>query len=209
MKQCPSRSRLIQAGILLALLSLPARAEDTVQDFSPKFSFRLGNGLLSNSGSAGGSSISYLSPHLSFHYFFGPKFSVGAAYRLDLDYALGNVSLHGFYFPVRYHFFGNGTKVRYRAHDEVLSERHDRLSFYLGLEVSRSGYFLGSNPERTTQDLTGSFMGLGAALGGDLRLSQHVELTSEVNYGFMSFASSDDRIKIKGWIFLLGINYLW
>ena len=87
------------------------------------------------------------------------------------------------------------------------SETHDRLALYAGAEAAQRSFFFALSG--TTTAVTGSSFGLNGLLGADYALNRHFELNAEGNFGAVTFASSDTRVKIMGYLFLVGFSYLW
>ncbi|OFZ81318.1 MAG: hypothetical protein A2583_10345 [Bdellovibrionales bacterium RIFOXYD1_FULL_53_11] len=217
-------ARLLVAAFFLALLVLPHAFNASGAEpypgisatYAPKFALRSDNGTLTNHGTAGGTSSVMLGVDVAFLYYWNSWLATGAGYRADFDYANYNLPHNGFNFMNRYYFWGQGTWSRVQR-GSVISERHDRWAFYLLTELAQRNYFIGSNISKlqeTNQNadssvLTGSYLGINVGGGIDFRLSRHFEITFETNYGLYTFASSDDRIKVKGLLFIGGINYVW
>jgi hypothetical protein len=103
---------------------------------------------------------------------------------------------------------GQGTRAEIDA-DRMVAESHGKYAFYLGTQFDRSSYYLGTDPSRTTQKLTGDFLAINALLGMELRLSHRLELNVEGSAGLVAFAASDERYKVSGYILNAGISYLW
>lgn len=205
-------------AIVLALaafaFSTPSHAETTTS-YSPKLSFRMTNGLLMNSGASGGTSMSLGGADLVFTYYLDPRFSIGLGYRADFDFAANNIPLSGYDLSGRWYFSGQGTYSR-REYPSMTSERHDTRSYYVGMDIAHRNYFIGNVPTSgsessasTFDQTTGSFLAINLAAGVDHRLSRHFELTAEGNIGLLTFAASDDQIRIAGYLINAGISYVW
>jgi hypothetical protein len=196
------------ALFFVVLLSTPSLAENS--SYSPKIDFRLANGMLRNTGPNGGSSLTVGALNLSFLYYVSPVIAVGVGYYADFDLGTKRVPVNGFDFSGRYYFMGQGTFSRHE-YPAIASERQDIFSMYGGIEFAQRNYYAGTVGTSTPAGVptNGNSLGINAIAGADLRLSRHFELTSELNYGAFTFASSDDNYKIAGILLKIGMGYIW
>ena len=199
--------RILALGAVLALLGggLDAFASDPVS-YSPKLTIRTSVGSLQNTGTLGGSTLTFGTLDFAYLYFLSPVIELGVGYHLDLDFGSGQAPFSGFNLNGRYYFKGQGTVVHSDS-GFVASDTHDTLAYYAGLELAQRSYnqFEAGN---LTQPISGSFVSLNGLLGTDFRITRSVELTAEAGMGFMSFAS-DERIKIQATVLQFGVNYVW
>jgi hypothetical protein len=197
-------------AVLIAVISLSALSaqSDETTTTSNKLSLRLSNGILTNAGTLGGSSLAIAGVDLGFAYFADPKMSFGASYRADFDYSKMNVPIHGADVFLRYYFHNQGTRVK-TIYPGSVSERHDRFALYAGPSLSQRTFFIGTTSGLAAgQEATGNYMSLNGAVGLNYGLGGNYELTAEGSYGVLSFAASDPRVRIKGMLFVFGLNFL-
>ncbi len=200
-------------SLLLCLFLLPwvtVAADTEGTSYSSKLCLRTNNGVLKNSGSQGGSSISVGGIDLSFLYPVGAGFFVGAGYQAHFDFKNKTVPFSSLDVVGRFYLLGQGTSSR-TNYASMTSERNDAFNLYLSAEFGRRDYYIGSATpaSSTSMNTTGNSLGLNAALGADFRLSTRIQLTMEGNAAVVDFASSDSRYIISGLLFKLGVAYLW
>ena len=165
-------------------------------------------GLLVNSGTNGGSSLTQGGIILKALFEPAPDFAMGPVFGGEFDYINSNVLLSYLGVQTRWYLLGNGFP-RDSRHPWLNSERLSRFAWSVGADFLASTFFLGSNQSETTQSLTGNYQVLNACTGLDLRLSRHLEVNLDFSAGLLTFSASDDRIRIQGYIGSLGLSYLW
>ena len=195
-------------AILLCGFSWGAHAEE-VEIFSPKLAFRLGSGILVNTGTVGGSTLTTGGLNFVYTYFLTGSFALVAGYRADFDTQRNILPIYGFDFGSRLYYWGQGTRSLIKI-DSTTSERHDLMALYAIGELSSKTFYLGSNPKDAgTTSLTGNFVSLNVGTGLDLRVSRHFELNSELTARLISLSASDNRIRLKAYLLSLGVSYLF
>jgi len=197
------KSRRISV-LLTCALSTWSLAQAAEPAFSPKVSLRTGNGVLQNSGSAGGDGLAIGSLGVLANYFVTGNAAVGLGYSVNHPFSSAVISS-------RYYFAGQGT--RSRAVDEFLikSERRDTFAHYFGLDLNQISYVLSSNrPGASPMDaIPGTSSVLSASIGTDLWISRHFELNAEANAGLFVLAASNNAVRVKGYMLNTGISYVW
>jgi len=175
---------------------------------APKMGFRFNNGLLTNSGTSKGSSMVFfgLNPYVFFP--VNQVVGFGAAYNIDFDFTQGSVPLKGFDFFARYYFWNTASRVTETFGDSK-SVRLDEFSGYAMFEIGTRSYFIGKDSGLAVTEQTGDSSTLNLGAGIDYRISQSFELNAEMNLGILTFAGSDDRVKISGKLLKLGVSYLF
>jgi hypothetical protein len=182
--------------------------------YAPKASFLLSSGILSNSGTLGGSTSSLGALDLSISYFLTPKFSIGLSYRADFDFSAGSSPISGVSLDGKYYFMGNGTYTRITSADTE-DERLDTWAAYGGADGgSRSFYFqsnsaASSDATTTSPSLSGNYFAIDALVGVEYRLSRHFELDAEGSYTILNFATSDDRVRFQSMLLNIGFSYIF
>jgi len=210
---------LFLALAMISVSSPEARAEKI--NYSPKLSFRVSNGIIQNIGANAGTAASIGALDLGFLYYLSGTVSLGLGYRADFDLKNTNLPLTSLDFSSRFYFSGQGTHST-QYYPTITSERHDNRVWYTGIGISQRSYFLAKQNTRTnisgtltdtpttnTSSLSGTSVGLTGLFGTDIRISRHFEFTAEVNLGLLSFSSSDQKIRIQGYLFNTGINFVW
>jgi hypothetical protein len=193
-------------------------AEDSVS-YASKIAVRTSYASLSNSGTLGGSATLMGSLDLEYLDFLSPELCLAVGYHYDFDFSAGATPLYGFDLGGRYYFSGMGTVVE-RDLPYMKSEIHDQHAYYFGAEIAQRSFSSGASPAtggsssstsstNPINNVSGSYMDLNLLLGADWRMSRHIDLTGELNYGFMNFAATDQRVKIKGTAIQFGINYVF
>jgi hypothetical protein len=201
----------------LGFFAFGAAGADTDEStsYSPKFSVRTNNGILKNSGSQGGTAFSIGGLDLAFLYPVGPGFFLGVGYQAHFDFSNKTVPFTSLDLITRAYLLGQGTrsKTKYLS---MSSERSDAFNVYVGAEFGRRDYYLGtisaaasSASTTTSSETSGNSLGLNGAVGADLRLSSHLQLTVEANASLINFAASDERYVISGLLMKLGVAYVW
>jgi hypothetical protein len=198
------------------LAALPPRAARAADPSDPahderssKLTVRVSNGLLSNSGSQGGSDFSLGGLNLAYSYFITGKVAVGLGYRADFDFSSGILPLSGIDLPIRYYFGRRGTMVTERT-PEITSTFRPLTSFYAGGQVSRQEYFLGqSSADANGVTVTGTFASIDALAGIDYAISRSFELNAEISSGLFTFAASDPAFRIRATLLKLGISFVF
>jgi hypothetical protein len=204
------RSRLSILVAALFAICVGASQVEASTSLASKLSLRTTNGQLSNVGDAGGGSTSILGLNLLYSIYPLMNFSMGIGYQVDFDFSKGLVPLSGFNLPFRYYLTNSGTTVTTTS-PELKSTMHRKAAWYTGAQLARREYFIGGNPNASTnfQQLSGSFINLDLLGGLDYTLSSRWELNAELQYSFYSFAASDSRFKIKATLLVVGLTYIW
>jgi hypothetical protein len=199
-----------RAILFLLLVSPPAFAElaSTSTSYSPKICLRTNSGILRNQGSQGGESLTLGALDLSFLYPLGSRLFVGLGYQAHFDFSRGVVPYSAFDVSARVYFWGQGTRV-HAGYLTMESETIDNFSAYVAGEFGTRNFFLGAATSGSSSTASGNSLGINAAVGGDIRLSRHLQLNLEANAGVLSFASSDERFNVSGLLFKAGLAYLW
>ena len=193
--------------ILLLFKSSAASAEALL--LSPKIGVRTSAGILQNAGTGGaGSTFAIGGLDFCYLHFLTPTLALAPGYHLELNYGSGTTPLYGPNFGTRWYLKGQGTATKV-SRESTSSERLDQFTYYLGANLSQRSFYTGSHVTAITDLVTGSYFGLGAIAGTDFTLSRHLQLNLEVIYGVLTFASSDDRIKLKEIQGQIGILYVW
>jgi hypothetical protein len=195
------------AAALACALATDAAA-DGLESYAPKLGLRTSNGILVNSGTSGGSALSLMGVDLLLSYFVAQSFSLGLGYQTNFDFDTGIVPLNGFNFSGRWYIKGSGTSVRREGRD-IASETRDRLAIYAGGEAAQRNFFIGTSQDNSSVTVNGSFLSVNGLVGVDYALSRHFEINLEGSLGLASFAGSDDRIRIKGYLLLTGFSFVW
>jgi hypothetical protein len=200
-------SPLMIAFVLLST-SFAFAEETSAVKYTPKIGLRFNGGLMQNTGTSRGSASIVYGLNFFGLYYPSSDFALGAGYKFFFDQVKLNVPVNGFFLVGRMYVAGQGTRAEIDA-DRMVAESHGKYAFYLGTQFDRSSYYLGTDPSRTTQKLTGDFLAINALLGMELRLSHRLELNVEGSAGLVAFAASDERYKVSGYILNAGISYLW
>jgi hypothetical protein len=196
--------------IILLFFTLPVWSKN----LPIKASFRLAMASFTSSsnnsvGSTGGSYQNTGAPDFSIHYFFNPQLSVGLGLDLFTSKATSNLDLWGLRVLSRYYFSGNGIAERIKSYN-LKSSNLTKWAYYVGGELKRYTYFIGSNPSEVKDyELSGTYVNMNAMIGVDYRLNHSYELNAEFNNTISSFASTDNRILADARIIYFGGSYLW
>jgi hypothetical protein len=182
--------------------------EQTVS-YASKLTLRTHGGILANSGTVGGATVTLGGLTFGYQHFFSQRWGVSAEYQADFDYKNGAIPLRSVWLSSRYYWSGFGTRASGREQGISWSKSPAR-GFYVAPTLGFSEYFLGTNSETTPGlELTGNFLTLGAAVGADFSLSSSLQLTAEGKAGVLTFAGSDDRFRVSGYLLGIGVSYLW
>lgn len=199
--------RISALTFIFLILSLGAQASE--KSFAPKLSVRLNNGIISNSGSVGGSTALIGGVNVSYNHFVSENISVGGGFFWNFDYTARTIPVSGFEAGVRYYFIGQGTRSTFE-NELGIFKRRSGTAIYAAGELSQQKYYTGSNPPEVGEAiLTGSSIGLNAGIGLDQRISESLDFTMEGNMGLLSFASTDDRFRLSSMLFKVGVSYVW
>jgi len=200
---------ILVASLLISLIQFEALAEEKLS-YAPKLGARLSTGLLQNQGTIRGDTPTVGGLNLSYFHFPTRQWGIGAGYRAEFDYVKKSLPFSGLVLATRWYFYGAGTRVD-SVNEGLRSETLDDYGFYVGPQVGLSNYYFGLNPadKNKTDVLEGSFLGAELTGGMDFRLNRKFELNAEGVVGIFSFARSDDRFRIRVFLFNFGISYLW
>ena len=163
-----------------------------------------------NGGSLGGSTTVIGGLKFEAHRFVTRKVSVGLGYSLNLDYSLGTVPVRGWELMIRRYFSGSGTRVS-SSSPLTHSITQDRSAFFFGPTLGLREYFVGSagTGSDPIDPASGSFMTLGVALGADWSLSRDWLLTLQASSSLLTFAATDERVRLTSTLLDIGFSYLW
>lgn len=191
--------KVIAIATLLLTLQLEAHSAEGV-------TFKFINGILSyDSEYLSGSSTTILSPSITFHKDFSQKHQVGIGLDAFLSLSTSSVSLYGLGVGYKYFFSGSSSSTTLLNNKDTV-EYKNKLSYFIGADFKRYTYFLGSNKvDEDRFEQTGNFFNLDATFGGTYSNSLRSRYLLEVSRTLAAFASSDDRVKYKG--FYLSIGY--
>jgi hypothetical protein len=183
-----------------------APAPESPMDF--KFGAATTAGFFVNAGSAGGAAPVVGGFRVRALFGVGESFAIGPVFGAELDYSSFNLLFSSYGVHARTYLIGAGFPHR-QSHPWLEGQSINRFAMHLGAEVLNNSFFIGSNATETSQTLTGGFLTIGPAVGIEYRLSQKLELTADIVAGLLSFASSDNRIRLTGYSFGVGLNYIW
>jgi hypothetical protein len=168
------------------------------------------NALMLQSTSQAGSGGNYtkiMAPDVSALVHLSEKFALGAG--IDLYYSKSNLDFWGMRLFNRHYFYGSGIQKEIKT-ETMEAKTLEKMAFYWGAELKRYTYSLGSNKDLVQNyELEGHFYNINANVGGDYRLSNHLELNSELGYTALALTATDNRIKARSLIFGFGLSYLW
>lgn len=213
----------------VAFLSVPCLAEpeltkpfeDPAFSFNAKFQepetkifhkmlLRGSGGMISNVGTASGSTITYGGVGIGAAFYFMEQIALGFAYRVESTFA--TIPLRGFDVFFRYYYLGSGTVVEH--HDSTLNKIVTQRTWspYLGTEFSNRAFNFVIDAEANTPEersISGNISALNFVTGLDYRLSRRWDLNLELSYTLLALGGSDPRIKIKWMLFSYGANYVF
>lgn len=191
----------------LALAQFPTIAFG--DSLTPKIFARMGAGILSNSGTEGGSAFSIGSISAGLNLYPLPTLALGAGYSFSPDVTGGSLPLQGWLTRASYYFMGEGTQVQ-RDYETTSSTTRAQWSAYTGVELAQRSYFLNKvNNKGVDEPLSGSALAFNFFIGTELRLTKRLDLNVEFNNTFLTFAASDSRYRIAAGLLHVGIGLLF
>ena len=161
------------------------------------------------SGTVGGNYSSTGSPDFLYLYCLKTNWAPYVGFDFFSNSSTGNLDLWALRLGARYYFRGENCPQE-EANELVSIRSISKWSFYVGAEMKRYQYFLGSNPSTLGDyELSGNYFNQNVLVGLDYRLSNEWEINAEVNKSLISLASTDNRIKAEAMIIYLGAGYHW
>ncbi|MDO9184000.1 MAG: hypothetical protein Q7U04_16415 [Bacteriovorax sp.] len=170
-------------------------------------SFKLISGVFQySSDELSGNSITMGSPSFGFLKSLNEKHQLGGSLEVFFSTTSQSVSLYGFGFVYQYSLIGQGASTATESPDVNISTT-TKWNLYLLSTFKRYSYFLGSNKSDETRfDQTGDFFNFDFGTGASYDIGNRLRATAEINTTLFSFASSDNRIKIKSMLVTFGIQ---
>lgn len=200
------RSSIIALFFLLSAVS-PSKAATKL---ASKITLKTGFEVLNNLGTSGGSTSGGSGFNFAFTSFLTSELSVGVGYATSFNLTQNTMPTSGYYLQGRYYFMRPGTRVQESA-SWGTSSMHAGWTPYVGLAYQKNSYYLGSDPlgTKASDSLAGSYSTGIASVGLDYRIDSQFEWNVEGTYSLLTFAASDERIRIQHMGVFFGINFLF
>ncbi len=169
-------------------------------------SFKLVNGIFTyDSEQLAGSASTFGSPSLVMHWAINPRHLLGITSEVHFNMDNQTTSLYAIGVNYRYYFHGVGTYIESKDTEFKLKTK-TKWSSFLTSTLNKYTYFLGSNiVDEDRYEQNGSFFNVDLGIGTEYDIAKEYRVFTDVNYTFFSFASSDDRVKLRGFLFSVGI----
>jgi hypothetical protein len=153
-----------------------------------------------------GSSLSLFNPDISAHYAWDKYSSFGFGADLHFNLEEQTVALFGIRAIYRLYVFGRGYPLHYKS-EALWGSSLSNYAIYIGSELKRYNYFLGENPQITTDyEQNGTFYNINLLGGFDYRINHTYEINGEISYTMTSLASTDNRITMNGILYFIGLS---
>ncbi len=152
-----------------------------------------------------GSSVTMASPSISLHYGFFDNHLIGANADVHFSPTEENVSLYSVGMNYRYYFHGQGISNEIKINDFRLKTRQ-KWNSWGQVSLNKYSYFLGTNPSSETKfDQTGDFFNLNFGGGTDYDIGSEYRAFADFSMTLLSFASTDNRVKLRGTLISFGV----
>jgi hypothetical protein len=173
-------------------------------EYAPQMSLRTHTGRLTNEAPDGGTTVLFGGVGLAYHYFLGPRWALGVAFRGDFGEVA--VPLKAYTAELRYHFWNDGTRESLEGGGESF-EGLAPWTLYGGATVSYVNYYFGIvSGTEPLEGTTASFEGL---LGLEFRLTNHYSFLIENTYTLLPFAATDPEVSFRSNLLHAGFTYIW
>lgn len=203
------KSDLFRVVTLLGVFCFGIKSSQGADLLSPKFSFRLSNGIIQTNEPTVPSTTFLGGFDLQALFFFSEKVALGLGYTVDFNNSTSSIPFYGPTVNGRYYFWNEGTFSRVESEGNA-EERESGLAAYGSFGALIPSYNLNSTATPgVLTNVSGSSFSLNAGIGAEWRWGRHWEATAEISAPFFSFAFHSGDLRVSAELFYIGINYIW